>query len=554
MSEPCTELASIDSAKSLRIVPAAALAGLVAPMISRFLAMAPSPSSTWTTTGPEVMKVQRSLKNGPRLVDAVELLGLRAAHPDALLGDDAQARFLEPGVDLAGQVPAGRVRLDDREGAFDGHGILLQAVSLRVGAPYDRGVRRPASRLERPFPRAKRRGPMLHVNDLTFRLAERLLLDRASATLSDGWKVGLVGRNGAGKSTLLRLIPGEIDADGGSIRLSGRPHRPGAAGPSRGRHHRPGHRARGRPGAPRPAGRGRRLPDGLRLAEIHDRLDVIGAVGAGARRLHPAGLGFDNDAQARPCGEFSGGWRMRVALAGTLFSNPDLLLLDEPSNHLDLEAMLWLTEHLRRFRHTLLMVSHDRDLLNDVCDHIVHIDQQKLVAYNGNYDRFERTRAEQLEHDAAQQAKIAAQRKHMQAFVDRFKAKASKARQAQSRVKMIERLGPIVSVPIDERDRLQLSAARAARLADRDARRGHRSAMATARLCCASSICGSTWTTASRCSARTATASRPSSACCRTDCAAARGARSSARRGCASATSRRTRKRASTTRRRRSST
>jgi ATP-binding cassette subfamily F protein 3 len=142
---------------------------------------------------------------------------------------------------------------------------------------------------------------------------------------------------------------------------------------------------------------------------------------------------------------------MRVALAGTLFSNPDLLILDEPSNHLDLEAMLWLTEHLRRFRHTLLMVSHDRDLLNDVCDHIVHIDQQKLVTYNGNYDRFERTRAERLEHDAAQQAKVAAQRKHMQAFVDRFKAKASKARQAQSRIKMIEKLGPVATVPVDER-------------------------------------------------------------------------------------------------------
>ena len=135
---------------------------------------------------------------------------------------------------------------------------------------------------------------------------------------------------------------------------------------------------------------------------------------------------------------------MRVALAGTLFSDPDLLILDEPSNHLDLEAQLWLTEHLKRFRHTLLMVSHDRDLLNDVCDHIVHIDQQKLVTYTGNYDTFERTRAERLENDAAQQAKIAAQRKHMQAFVDRFKAKASKARQAQSRMKMIEKLGPIV--------------------------------------------------------------------------------------------------------------
>ena len=142
---------------------------------------------------------------------------------------------------------------------------------------------------------------------------------------------------------------------------------------------------------------------------------------------------------------------MRVALAGTLFSDPDLLILDEPSNHLDLEAMLWLTEHLKRFRNTVLMVSHDRDLLNDVCDHIVHIDNEKLVPYTGNYDFFERTRAERLANDAAQQAKVAAQRKHMQAFVDRFKAKASKARQAQSRMKMIEKLGPVASVPIEER-------------------------------------------------------------------------------------------------------
>ena len=142
---------------------------------------------------------------------------------------------------------------------------------------------------------------------------------------------------------------------------------------------------------------------------------------------------------------------MRVALAGTLFSNPDLLILDEPSNHLDIEAMIWLTEHLQKFRNTILMVSHDRDLLNDVCDHIVHIDQEKLVAYTGNYDFFERTRAERLANDAAQQAKIAAQRKHMQAFVDRFRAKATKARQAQSRMKMIEKLGPVASVPIDEK-------------------------------------------------------------------------------------------------------
>jgi ATP-binding cassette subfamily F protein 3 len=191
--------------------------------------------------------------------------------------------------------------------------------------------------------------------------------------------------------------------------------------------------------------------DGVRLAEIHMRLDEIGSAAAPARAAAILnGLGFDNAAQARPCGEFSGGWRMRVALAGTLFSDPDLLILDEPSNHLDLEAQLWLTEHLKRFRRTLLMVSHDRDLLNDVCDHIVHIDQRKLVSYSGNYDIFERTRAERLENDAAQRAKNEARRKHMQAFVDRFRYKASKARQAQSRLKMIEKLGPVAAVPIEE--------------------------------------------------------------------------------------------------------
>ena len=294
---------------------------------------------------------------------------------------------------------------------------------------------------------------MLHVNDLSFRHGERVLFDRASAAISDGWKVGLVGRNGAGKSTLLRLIQGQIEADGGSISLTGRT--------------RIGSVPQDPPGGDitvrdavlaadveRTAllAEAEACHDGVRLADIHARLDAIGSASAPARAaaiLH--GLGFDNDGQARRCSEFSGGWRMRVALAGTLFSDPDLLILDEPSNHLDLEAQLWLTEHLQRFRHTLLMVSHDRDLLNDVCDHIVHIDQQKLVTYNGNYDRFERTRAERLEHDAAQQAKIAAQRKHMQAFVDRFKAKASKARQAQSRIKMIEKLGPVATVPIDER-------------------------------------------------------------------------------------------------------
>jgi ATP-binding cassette subfamily F protein 3 len=294
---------------------------------------------------------------------------------------------------------------------------------------------------------------MLHINDISFRHGERVLFDRASASLSDGWKVGLVGRNGAGKSTLLRLIQGQIEADSGEINLMGRT--------------RVGSVPQDPPGGDIPVidavlaadverssllAEDATCQDGVRLAEIHARLEEIGAAAAPSRAASILnGLGFDNDKQSRPCGEFSGGWRMRVALAGTLFSSPDLLILDEPSNHLDVEAMIWLTEYLKRFRNTVLMVSHDRDLLNDVCDHIVHIDQQKLVAYTGNYDFFERTRAERLANDAAQQAKVAAQRKHMQAFVDRFKAKASKARQAQSRMKMIEKLGPVASVPIDER-------------------------------------------------------------------------------------------------------
>ena len=294
---------------------------------------------------------------------------------------------------------------------------------------------------------------MLHITDLSFRHGERVLFDRAGAAFSDGWKVGLVGRNGAGKSTLLKLIQGQLEADSGEINLMGRT--------------RIGSVPQDPPGGDITVlnavlaadvertdllAEAETCHDGLRLADIHSRLDEIGASSAPSRAASILnGLGFDNARQSRPCGEFSGGWRMRVALAGTLFSDPDLLILDEPSNHLDLEAMLWLTEHLKRFRNTLLMVSHDRDLLNDVCDHIVHIDNEKLVAYTGNYDFFERTRAERLANDAAQQAKAAAQRKHMQAFVDRFKAKASKARQAQSRMKMIEKLGPIATVPIEER-------------------------------------------------------------------------------------------------------
>jgi ATP-binding cassette subfamily F protein 3 len=187
--------------------------------------------------------------------------------------------------------------------------------------------------------------------------------------------------------------------------------------------------------------------DPHRIADIHTRLADIEAHRAPARAatiLH--GLGFSAEQQLRPCRDFSGGWRMRVALAAVLFSEPDLLLLDEPTNHLDLEATLWLEDYLKRYPHTVLLVSHDRDLLNKVVDKIVHLEALKLTVYSGGYDTFQKTRALKIANIAAAQKKQEAQRAHMQAFIDRFRYKASKARQAQSRIKMLARMEPIVSV------------------------------------------------------------------------------------------------------------
>ncbi|MCW5746402.1 MAG: ABC-F family ATP-binding cassette domain-containing protein [Alphaproteobacteria bacterium] len=289
---------------------------------------------------------------------------------------------------------------------------------------------------------------MLHINDLVYRVAGRTLFERATVAIADGHRVGLVGRNGTGKSTLLRLIRGDAAIDGGAITL-----RASA---------RVGEVAQEAPGGSRSvletvleADRERAellaeaetASDPHRVADIHTRLADIGAHAAPARAgAILNGLGFDHAAQSRACDTFSGGWRMRIALAQALFAEPDLLLLDEPSNHLDIEARLWLANYLRTYRHTLLLVSHDRDLLNAVCDQIVHIDQGKLVAYAGNYDRFERTRRERAERQAALQTRQLAERRRIQAFVDRFRAKASKARQAQSRIKLLEKMEPIVPV------------------------------------------------------------------------------------------------------------
>ncbi len=289
---------------------------------------------------------------------------------------------------------------------------------------------------------------MLQITDLTYRIAGRVLLDGISLTLPDGHHAGLIGRNGTGKSTLLKLIAGTLQADGGEVSMP--------AG------QRLGVLAQEAPDGPESLletvlaadverssllAEAETASDPHRIGEIHARLVDIEAHRAPARAAAIlAGLGFDAEAQARPCRDFSGGWRMRVALAAVLFAQPDLLLLDEPTNHLDLEATLWLEGFLKTYPHAILLVSHDRDLLNKTVEKIIHLEACKLTVYTGGYDRFEATRAERIAQTAAAANKQAAQRAHMQAFIDRFRYKASKARQAQSRLKMLARMQPIVAV------------------------------------------------------------------------------------------------------------
>jgi ATP-binding cassette subfamily F protein 3 len=289
---------------------------------------------------------------------------------------------------------------------------------------------------------------MLHVNDLTFRIGPRVLFDRATVAIPGGARVGFVGRNGTGKTTLFRILRGEVSPEGGSVSI--------------GRGLRIGSVAQEAPGGPESLievvlaadteraallAEAETATDPHRIAEIQTRLADIGAHAAPARAagiLH--GLGFDTEAQARPCSSFSGGWRMRVALAAVLFAEPDLLLLDEPTNYLDLEGTLWLMSYLARYPHTVLVISHDRDLLNQSVDQILHLDQGRLTLWRGGYDQFERQRAEQQALQAKLRKKQEDERKHLQAFVDRFRAKASKAKQAQSRVKRLEKMQPVAAL------------------------------------------------------------------------------------------------------------
>jgi ATP-binding cassette, subfamily F, member 3 len=292
---------------------------------------------------------------------------------------------------------------------------------------------------------------MLQIDNLVFNAWNRRFFDSASVTLPLGAKVGLVGRNGVGKSTLFKLILGELVADGGEIGL------PKAA--------RIASVDQEHPATPISlldtvlAADVRRealnaeleTAEPERLGDIYQRLIEIDADRAPARAAEIlSGLGFSTPDLKRPMAEFSGGWRMRVALAAALFAEPDLLLLDEPTNYLDLEGALWLEARLKKYPHTALIISHDRELLNNSVDAILHLSEGKLTLYTGGYDAFELRRAEMTRLQAATRAKQEAERAHLQSFIDRFKAKASKATQAQSRVKRLAKLAPIAAV-VEER-------------------------------------------------------------------------------------------------------
>jgi ATP-binding cassette subfamily F protein 3 len=293
---------------------------------------------------------------------------------------------------------------------------------------------------------------MLNISDLTYQIGNRTIIENGNITVMDGWRVGVIGHNGAGKSTLFKLISGELSPDGGIVSYSS-DQRLGMV----------------RQDIPETDDSlldivlaantemaklwkdAETETDGNKIAEIYQRLADMDAYTAPSKAsMLLTGLGFTEEQLSEPFSSFSGGWRMRVALAGALFVEPEILLLDEPTNHLDLEAIMWLETYLISYRHTLLIISHDREMLNKCIDHVIHVDKKQLTLYTGNYDTFERERAMALGLQQKMHEKQEAQRAHMQSFVDRFKAQASKARQAQSRMKALDKMD-IVDAVIAER-------------------------------------------------------------------------------------------------------
>src|SRR6267143_1964657 len=293
---------------------------------------------------------------------------------------------------------------------------------------------------------------MLSITDISVRIAGRLLIDNSSAQIVPGARVGSVGRKGVGKSTLFHAIRGELPLEAGTITIPPRC--------------RVGSLAQEAPDGPESLvdvvlkadlerdallHEAETAHDPHRIADIQTRLVDIDAHSAPARAAAIlSGLGFSHADQQRPCSEFSGGWRMRVALAATLFAEPDLLLLDEPTNYLDLEGTLWLEDHLARYPRTAIVISHDRDLLDNAVDWILHLEAGKLMLYRGGYTAFDRQRRERQALDLKLGKKQEAERRRLIAFVDRFRAKATKARQAQSRLKLLAKLEPIAAVVAQE--------------------------------------------------------------------------------------------------------
>jgi len=286
---------------------------------------------------------------------------------------------------------------------------------------------------------------MLSISNLTYRIGARVLLDSADVSINAGHRVGLVGRNGTGKTTLLRLITGELSPSEGTIEV---PRRWRIGITSQEAPHGPRNLVDTVMAADRELvalmAEAETATDPERIAAVHMRLADKDAHTANARAaVILAGLGFDEEAQQKACDDYSGGWRMRVALAGLLFTQPELLLLDEPTNHLDLEATIWLEDYLKNYPGTILLVSHDRDLLNRSVEEILHLENSKMTLYKGGYDRFEETRRMRLEQNEKLRTKQNARRAEIESFVARFRAKATKAKQAQSRLKMLEKMQPI---------------------------------------------------------------------------------------------------------------
>ncbi|MCK5374977.1 MAG: ABC-F family ATP-binding cassette domain-containing protein, partial [Alphaproteobacteria bacterium] len=292
---------------------------------------------------------------------------------------------------------------------------------------------------------------MLSISNLTYKIGARTLIENSSLNVTDGWKVGVVGINGAGKTTLFKLISNEIQPDNGHISITAQ--------------QKFGQVRQDIPDCDTPLiemvlsahkdltelfKQSETETDPYKMADIYAQLNELDAYTAHSRAaILLTGLGFNEDQMQAPFSSLSGGWRMRVALAAALFVEPEILLLDEPTNHLDLEAIMWLETYLASYPHTLLVISHDRELLNKCVDHVIHVDKQKLTLYTGNYDTFERERTAKLGLQKKMHEKQLAHRAHMQAFVDRFRYKATKARQAQSRIKALERMNLVDAVIAD---------------------------------------------------------------------------------------------------------